>query len=694
MALVVDQLAFCNLTKVDAIQYGLLFERFLNESRIGKGLADVDLDFETCGRDKVKAYMQHRFGEHNVAAIGTYNALLTKAALRDVLRFHGEQPQIINYYSAMIEEKSNDNFSSLFHETIGNPKLKEFMNEHAEAINDVPLILGQPKSSSIHASGVLITPEKDGQRDMQIYDWFPCKVIDGVLISEWEGVQLDDAGFLKADILGLTQLDKLHDMLRLIKDPIDLSQIDLEDHEVFELFKKGWTQDVFQFGTDGLSAYCREVKPTSIAELATINALYRPGAMDSGAHTDYVKIKFGKKEAEYDWGTEEITQSTFGLYVFQEQAIKIVQVVGGFTLTEGDGVRKATGKKLMDKMKSYKDKFVAGAIKNGCPEFEANKIWGKIEVFAGYSFNLSHAITYSIIGYQSQWMKKYYPLEFWTVALQKAKDKDIPKLISEMGKFADKITLAPPDINKSREVFYTDWENNTIYWSLSRIAQVGTVALTAIMEEREKNGKYFSIEEFVTRIKEKGGVNKRVVMHLILSGCFDELYQLANIEDRLTLMNEWARCYDSELPVEFGGDVYGKFFWYKQQRDLSGSGLFNYKEAVYEMKGNPNWAGHDVAGPEEVGSSEFDLAHVVVAGLVTEVIKRKTKKGEMGKITLDHNNDLIDVVVWNSEWERLRKKIEGNMGNAIAINGVVQWDNYNKKNCVYSDSSTDMEIFK
>lgn len=662
---------------------------------VGGGSPDIDLDFESEGRDRVKKYMEQRFGATNVASIGTYNALLTKAAFRDSLRFHGEQPQIINYYSAMIEEKSNEDYSSLFYETIGNDKFKQFINDHAEAINDIPLVLGQPKSSSVHASGVMITPKTYGDRKMEIFDWFPCRITDGVLVSEWEGTQLDDAGFLKADILGLSQLDKLHAMLRLIKEPIKLSEINLADPEVYELFKKGWTQDVFQFGTDGLSAYCREVKPENVLELAAINALYRPGAMDSGAHTDYVKIKFGKKEAEYDWGTEEILKSTFGLMIYQEQAIKIVQVVGGFTLTEGDAVRKATGKKQLDLMKSYKDRFVAGAIKNGCPEFEANKIWSKIEVFAGYSFNLSHAVAYSIIGYQTQWMKKHYPLEFWTVSLQSAKDIEIPKRISEMGKFADKITLAPPDINKSREVFYTDWEVNTIYWSLSRIAQVGDVALKAIMEEREKNGKYFSIEEFVTRIREKGGVNIRVVKHLILSGCFDELYQLENIEERLTLVKEWSRCYNCALPEEFDGDrVYGKFFWYKLQRDLSGSGLFDYREGINEMNHNPNWYGCDYAGPEEVSSSDFDAANVVVAGLISDVIERKTKKGPMGIVMLDHNNDLIEMVVWPTEWQRLKKQVMDNTGGAIAINGKVLWNDRGKKNCVYSNETTDMEIFK
>lgn len=684
----------CNTTKVDAIEYGLIFERFINMGRVGKSLPDIDTDFASDRREDVKRYMEQRFGVDNVCSIGTYGTLKTKAAFRDLLRFHGEQPQIINYYAVMMG-KSDDDLSSLFRATVENDKLKDFINKNWQAANDISLILGQPKNASVHAAGVVITPtsDKDGN-PMTIYDWFPCKIMDGVVVSEWEGPQLEDAGYLKADILGLTQLQKLKAMLKIMPGgaDINLDEIDLNDPEVYDLFKKGLTQDVFQFGTDGLSAYCKDVKPDNILDLAAINSLYRPGPMDAGAHHDFVKLKFGKKKPEYDWGTEEILKSTYGLLVYQEQAIKMTQVIGGFSLTEGDNIRKAIGKKLMDKMKTYKEKFIAGAVANGCPDYEAHKIWDKIEVFAGYSFNLSHAVAYSIIGYQTQWIKKYYPLYFWTISLQAAKDIEIPKRVSEMRKF-EEIRIAPPDVNKSRAIFYTDWETNTIYWSLSRIAQVGDVALKAIIEERDTNGQFFSIEEFVGRVKEKGGVNRRVVQHLILCGCFDELYHVEKGIDRMPLMLEWCQCYGCELPEEFSGSAKNKeFFWYRLQRTLSGSGYFDY--AKTDIGRNTDaYRGHDWVLPEDINGSEFNEANIVTAGLVTEVIRRKTKKGEMGKIIIDHNNDLIDLIVWNSQWENIRDLIEKNVGNAIMFNGKVGYDSHNKKNCIYSKDDTAIEIF-
>jgi DNA polymerase-3 subunit alpha len=690
-----------NITKVDALEYGLIFERFLNESRIGKGLPDIDTDFVSHRRDDVIRYMEQRFGSNNVAAIGTFTALKLKAAFRDLLRFHGEQPQNINYFAGFISESGTD-FAALFYEASEADKLKDFINERSEAVNEIQLILGQPKSASVHASGVIITPKHNKKGEpMEIYDWMPCKRVviknslgeeSFVIITEWEGVPLDDAGFLKADILGLNQLDKLQAMIDLIKertdDLIDLNKIDRKDKKVFSLFEKGLNQDVFQFGTDGLSAYCREVKPVSVDELAIINALYRPGAMDSGAHTDYVKIKFGKKEPEYDFGCEEITKSTNSLLVFQEQAIKIVQVVGGFSLTDGDGVRKATGKKDLDKMKSYKDKFVAGAVRNGCPEHEAHKIWDKIEVFAGYSFNLSHAVAYSLIGYQTQWLKQHFPLEFWTISLQFAGDDEVPKRISELNKF-EGIKLYAPEINKSRSTFYTDWDKNSIYWSLSRISHVGEKALAAIIHDREVGGSYFSLEEFVKRVRGKEA-NSRVVKHLILSGCFDEIHQIEFTPKRLKLIEEFCSLYKIDLPLEFQtDDVYKEFFWYKLQRSLSGYGYFNYGQLLTEKGYHFN----SYITPDQMQLSDNEGYEGNVCGLIVDVVKRRTKKGEMGKLTLDCNNDLVDVVLWNDQWKSVDSDIEANIGNGLIVSGQVKYDNYNKKNVMYSNEKTTIEIF-
>lgn len=680
----------CNITKVDPLQYGLIFERFLNESRIGKGLPDIDVDFHSGRRGEVKRYMEQRFGKSNVCTIGTYTALKTKSAFRELLRAGNEQPQIINYYSAMLSD-SGENYSDLFHDAALSQKLKSYFDERFEIINNIPLILGQPKSYSMHAAGVIIAPSVDkAGNSKEIFDWFPCKMVDGVLRSEWVGTELDDCGFLKADILGLNQLDKLSGMLDLIEKQhgkrIDLNKINTCDQSVFQLFKDGLTQDVFQFGTDGLSAYSKEMKPDSIEELAVMNALHRPGPMDSGAHLDYVKIKFGKKDPEYNWGCEGVLKSTYGILAYQEQAIKIVQAVGGFTLTEGDGVRKATGKKDLIKMQSYKDKFLSGAIEKGCPEHEAMDIWNKIEVFAGYSFNLSHAIEYSLMGYQTAWLKKYYPLEFWTVSLQHASDKEIHKRIGELRKF-DNINLSGPDINKSQGKFFTDWDTSTIYWSLGRVLQVGDVVLQSIMEERDKNGSFFSLEEFKKRTAGRS-VNSRVVKHLILSGAFDSLYGISEPMQRKKIIDDFAKVYKVDVSEDFV-DAFNDFFWYRVQNELCGFGYFNYATVVNDLGFDFN----SFVLPEQVQMRENVDCAVTVGGILLDFVKRKTKKGDMGKLTLNHNNDLIDVILWNDSWEVFKKHIEGSIGRGVMVNGIIQYDGYNKKNCIYSDANTGLEIF-
>lgn len=651
----------------------------------------IDTDFESAKRDSVKRYMEQRFGVNSVAAIGTYTTLKLKAAFRDLLRMNGENPQNINYFSGFISESGND-FDTLFHEAAESNKLKEFIAEHSISVNDIDLILGQPKSSSVHAAGVIITPTERNGELMEIYDWIPCKKIDGIVVTEWEGVQLDEAGFLKADILGLSQLDKLHAMLSIIEErtgeKINLNKIDTKDKLVFDLFKKGLTQDVFQFTTDGLAAYCREVKPDSIEELAAMNALYRPGAMDSGAHIDYVKIKHGKKEPEYLWGCEEIMKDVFGLMIFQETTMRICQVIGGFDENTSDSIRSSIGKKKIDKIKEYKDKFVQGAIKNGCPEYEAHNIWNKIEGTATYQFNRSHSVAYSLIGYQTQWLKKYYPLEFWTVSLQFAGDEEVPKRISELNKF-EGIKLNPPDINKSRATFYTDWKANSIYWSLSRISHVGEKALEYITKERDKGGQFFSLEEFVKRVKGKE-VNSRVVKHLILSGCFDELHSIDFIPQRLKLIEEFCKLYKIDVPLEFKSEnAYKEFFWYKVQRELSGYGYFNYAQLLTEK----GYRFNSYIMPDQMQLSDNEGWYGNICGIITEVVRKKTKKGEMGKITLDHNNELMDVVLWNDQWEPLRDAIESNKGNGLIISGQVKYDNYNKKNVLYGNEQTEIEIF-
>jgi DNA polymerase-3 subunit alpha len=679
-----------NITKIDPLEYGLIFERFLNPSRIKSSLPDIDTDIASYRREEVIKYIKERYGSDNVCSIGSYGQLKIKSAIQDLGRLSSIPPQTVNFYTSMMD-KAGDEFDYIFETASSNPKFKEFIQENYDLVNELPLVIGNFRNTSIHASGIIVTPKNHNGKEITVYEWMPVKKVDGELISEWDGVLLDKAGFLKADILGLKELDKFSDILSLIKknakDAPNIYELAPNDKNVYQLFKDGLTQDAFQFGTDGLIQYCTEVKPTSLGELAAINSLYRPGPMGSNAHNDYVKIKMGRKEPHYDWGCEDITKSTYSLIVYQEQIIKICQIVAGFSLSEADEIRKATGKKLLDKMVSYKKLFIEGAVKKGCPQEEAKNIWNKIEIFASYSFNLSHAVTYSYMGYIGQYLKYYFPIEFWTVSLQKAKEEEVPKRISEINR-SQSIKILSPDINKSEDKFISDFETNSIYWSIGKIRNVGEVALKTIIEERSKNGKFFSMQEFISRV-DKRKVNKTCITNLILSGCFDIVEGIKTINDRYKLLIKLFEYIKEDVPEGYSNKP--DWFWFLEQKRVSGSGLYDYKKLLPSIK--------TIEEPERyyLTFDKIDLqdnldCEVLVIGVLTEIIERKSKKGMFAQLTIDQNNAICSVNIWNESWEIYKDMLLESENKIVALQGKIVFDNWKKKQCVHSISTTKIEI--
>ncbi len=563
--------------------------------------------------------------------------------------------------------ESNEELASVFRDAAQAPILKKFLNEYSDVINNVDLIIGQASTASIHASGVVITPNHTGKT---IFDWIPVKKMDGILVSQWEGPELEKAGYLKEDILGIKQLDKFGAIFKLLKkrgiNPPGFEDIDYNDPDVLALFRKGWNQDLFHFGSPGLTSYSQDVKPVSMEDLIAMIALYRPGVMEFGAHEDYVKIKQGRKKVSYDWGTEETTKDTHGILVYQEQIMKVCQTLAGFTLAEGDDIRKAMGKKIAEQMEAYKGRFIEGAIKKGCPSHEALKIWGKLEVFAGYGFNRSHAAAYAMTGYFCQYLKHYYPMEFWTVSLQYAKEKEIPNRLSEIRKFGE-ITILPPDINNSEKKFVCDLEKKVIYWSLDKIKFAGEVTIENLIEERKQNGQFFSLEELYQRVP-KRQMNKRVVVNLILAGCLDIMYNVQHISERREILKKFFELIKDEMPDEY--NTRDRFFWFGKQREVSGSGYFDYEELI--NLSTVNQAQQRYATPDQVLSPDNVDCEVVVTGIVTEVIPKKSKNGPFAQVILDHNSEVIEATIWNETWETYKENLEKSVGKAVVISGRVK----------------------
>ncbi len=667
-----------NITQLDPLKYNLLFERFLSEARILSSMPDIDNDLPSDRRDDVKRYMENRYGLDYVTSIGTYGTLKIKSAIKDLCRAANIDGKMVNYITGMIKD-DNISFTELFELALKEPQLKTFIQNHYKVIEDFPLIANQVKNSSIHAAGVIIVPKTYQGKPMTIYDWLPVKKIDGVLVTEWEGPQVEKAGYLKTDILGVKQLQKLAEMIKLIitnhKAKIEFKNIPLADNDVYDLFRAGYNEDVFQLGAAGLQNYCRKLKPDGIEDLIATLALYRPGPMESGAHEDYIKIKNGEKLPEYDYMLEEVTKNTHSKYIYQEQIMQAVQILGGFTLAEAEEVRSAMGKKIFDKMEKYKAQFIEGAIVNGCDRHEALMIWNKLEVFAGYAFNKAHSASYAHVGYYCQWLKFHYPLEFWSVTLNNADQKDIARYIAEMHTISE-VKVLPPDINQSSNNFEADKETNEIFWSIGSIKYVGEKTLEAIMLERVNKGKFFSFDDFYSRIK-KSEVDSRCVTNLILSGCFDKVEKIKKSSQRLILVKKFlCDLLRRELPEDLS-DVennWKDYYWTLKQKELTGFGYLEF-EKIYKSNAHlvKNIRYLNPLLLEE--QKEDNVTYFTVVGVLIEIIVRTSVKGPWAIATVNSNDQNIMCSLWSERWDEWKDVMLNNKNKIILLTGIVKHPN-------------------
>lgn len=690
-----------NITQIDPLQYGLLFFRFLNPGRIGKSLPDIDSDFASNRRDDVKRYMEERYGIDYVTSIGTFGTFKIKQGLTDLCREYNFDLKTTKYITSIIGDDANMSFTDFFRLALKNDTVKKFIVNNPHIVEDYPLIMDQVKTSSVHAAGVIIVPKEYNGNSMTIYDWMPVKKIGDILVTEWEGPVLEDAGFLKEDILGTKQLEKIHDILELIKnnkkEVPDLNRIPLDDNDVFELFRGGNNEDVFQFGAPGLQAYCRDLQPVVLDDLIATQALYRPGPMDSGMHKSYIKVKNGERSVEYDYMMEEITKDTYGFAIYQEQIMQAMVVVGGFTDVEADNVRKALGKKDMDKMAKYKPLFLKGAEDRGCDKYAAINMWNKFEAFATYAFNKSHAAAYTITGYQCQWLKFHFPLEFWSVALNFSDSKNIGRRISEMHRVST-VKVLPPDINLSTDRFEADIQNNVIFWSISSISQIGDKTLEAIMNQRKEGGKFFSFDEFYKRI-EKRSVNKRHVTNLILSGCFDNIEKIKSPSQRLTLLKRFVcDICNEQLPEEFANssDNWKDYLWILKQKELTGFGYLDF-DKIYKSnilsKIESNKVRYVTADLFQDESSEGDNKCIV--GTISEIVERKmkSKPGTFAEITFNCNDESVICLMWTEQWETYKEIIKSSKNKILAVTGKIVFDGkYKNKNVLQTTNNSQVVI--
>lgn len=489
------------ITQIDPIKYGLSFARFLNASRMKTSMPDIDCDISKKDRPRALKLLKEKFGQDKTYQIINDVYFTDKTALKDLGRIFGIDFQVMNKLTALIGD--NESVYDV-------PEIVDFFNRYPKIAEAFPKVKGLIRNSSTHAGGLLIS-------DKPMTEYISTLKTGNNIVTCYNGSLCDTNGFLKQDMLGLLTLSIIKECLELIgKETFDFDY-DLDDPKVYETINRS-TLGIFQLEGKGASEYTHRLKPQNFDDIIADLALVRPGAQDSGDAEEFLKVRFDGKPVEYDHPLlEPILKQTNGCILYQEQAMQISRVLSGFTDVEADTLRKGIGKKLDYIFEEYKPKFIQGAINNGVDEEIAETIWNKIEKSSSYSFNKSHSVGYSLVTYQTAYLKTYYPIEYYMSLLNNVEDEDKRiKIYSEIKSINKEIIN--PDINISKSVTTSD--NDKIYLSFGLIKGVGEKAIEKILQGQP----YFSYEDFCDRCK----VNRSVKKALIQAGCFDRFGENRN----------------------------------------------------------------------------------------------------------------------------------------------------------------------
>ncbi|MCH8304417.1 MAG: DNA polymerase III subunit alpha [Candidatus Marinimicrobia bacterium] len=502
------------ITDIDPLQYGLIFERFLNPDRIS--MPDIDIDFCYERRGEVISYIKERFGKDSVTQIITFGTMKARAAIRDVGRVLNMPYSVVDAIAKLVPAGPGVTLKDAMEKV---PELAEIANKdetHRKLMEYSKLLEGMSRHASTHAAGVVITPGN-------LSDFVPLyKSAADEITTQYDMKMLDSIGLLKMDFLGLRTLTVLKKTLEMLEEKgieVDLENIPLDDEDVYDLFTKGKTIGIFQFESPGMRDTLKRLKPTKLEDLIAVNALYRPGPMDN--ITEFIQRKHGKKKIEYlHPDLEPILKETYGIIVYQEQVMRIANELAGMSLAQADTMRSAMGKKkqkLMDEQKKY---FLENADKNNLDKKLSNDLWALLEKFAQYGFNKSHSAAYALIAYRTGYLKTKYPAEFMAATMtSEMTDTDRLKILIKDCKSSE-MDIIPPDISISKTYFTAD--ENRICYGLAAIKNVGVKASKSIVEAVEKEGPFNTIFDLVKAVDLRL-VNKKVLESLVCSGALDSL---------------------------------------------------------------------------------------------------------------------------------------------------------------------------
>ena len=681
--------AYClGITKIDPMKYDLLFERFLNPDRIS--LPDIDTDFDDDGRGKVLEWVEDKYGHDKVAHIITYGTMATKNAIKDVARVEKVPLAEVNALCKQIPDKLSDSEGNSLKMNLPNaikcvPALRE-----AEASPDprmrntityAKMLEGTVRGTGIHACGTIIC------RDA-ISDWVPVSTAEDksdpghkLLCTQYDGHVIEETGLIKMDFLGLKTLSELKEACKVVKQTtghdIDLDTLPIDDELTYQLYQQGRTIGTFQFESPGMQKHLRNLHPTVFEDLIAMNALYRPGPMDY--IPEFIRRKHDPSLVTYDIPCmEKYLKDTYGITVYQEQVMLLSRQLADFTRGESDALRKAMGKKKKDIVDAMKPKFIEGGKKNGHDPKVLEKIWADWEKFASYAFNKSHATCYSWVAYQTAYMKAHYPAEYMAALMTRrfAQITEITKLMEECK--AMNIETLGPDVNESFVGFGVN-KKGEIRFGLSAIKGMGGAAADAIVNERQKNGPYKDVFDFVMRVSLKD-VNRKAIESLALSGgldCFNirredyfgknskgdmfldtlvrfgQNYQLSKAQAVNSLFGE------EEVEVTYPpvpkGEEWSTIERLGKEKDLVGIYLSAHPLDDYAVVLKSMCNTH--CCELENLDSLMDREEIVVGGIITEVRPSFTKRGEpFGFVTIEDYEGPGKIAIFGEEWGKWNGK--------------------------------------
>ena len=731
--------AYClKITNIDPIKYDLLFERFLNPDRIN--MPDVDIDFDDDGRYRVFQYIEEKYGKDHISHVITYGTMAAKSAIKDVARVSNLSIPESNRLTKMIPdkpivqmedteepfgendtleegqkliEKDGKKFKKYKKEVSYKPKLKNCyklipelkaeLEEGAAEVKDVlnyaAKLEGCIRQTGVHACAMII-----GRGNLTEY--IPICVANDKLtgeevwVSQYDGHYIEEVGMLKMDFLGLRTLSIIKECQANIKKrhgiEFDIEKIPIDDAETYALYGRGDTTSVFQFESPGMKEWLIKLQPTRFEDLIAMNALYRPGPMDY--IPDFVDRKQGRKPIEYDLpAMEEILQDTYGITVYQEQVMLLSRKLADFTRGEADTLRKAMGKKIIDLLNSLKDKFINGGIKNGHPQEILEKIWKDWVKFASYAFNKSHATCYAWVSYQTGWLKAHYPAEFQAANLTKnlSNMDEIKKIMDDCKKGG--IKVLNPDINESDSKFTVN-KKGEIRFGLGGIKGFGDNIVRAILAEREENGLFADIYDFVERMS--GVVNRKAFESLLHSGAFDsfgisrkqfttpckngdlfidtlirygELYRKDSEESAVSLFGEVEEMKPErpEIPAMQGEeDILEKLHY---EKELVGMYLSSHPLDRYQFELD-NFTTCQVSELDNLISdceAKKTKMKAAIAGFVTTSQQMTTKTGRpWSKTTIEDKSGSYELALFGKDHEAFMGYMQ--LNSAILIEGIIE----------------------